>query len=179
MKKYVCKRNEVMAGKLVMVLPSISTYEDSFEGYEYINARTMLYNLANEGKGKDLIYTRSNSPIIYDIDTKDIEHNNDGAFYITSNIELEELLKYLKFNKDLTQKDLNKIFNILLKHKAWLKNHSELFGIIYDIFGNYIIDEKNSLFTPDMYFRLRNLQEINTKPKAIEYDYQLIKKNKR
>ncbi len=175
MKKYVCKRNEVMAGKLIMVLPVISdSEENNFNGYQSIDCRSMLYSV-EDNKGKDLIYS---IPNLYDLDATKVEKNNDMSYYITSQIELDELLKYLKFNKDLTQSDLNKIFNMLLKHKSWLKKHSELFGVIYDIFGNYIIDSKDAILTPDMYFRLKRFQNIGTKVHSNESPYQLVKRRK-
>ena len=158
MKKYVCKRNEVMAGKLIMVLPVISdSEENNFNGYESINCRSILYSVTDDNKGKDLIYS---TPTFYELDSSKVQKNNDMKLYITDSLELGELLKYLNFNKDLTQKDLNKIFNMLLKHKGWLDRHPEVFN--------------NDLF--ELYFGLKRLQSFRTKPYIGEPNYQLIKK---
>ncbi len=95
-----------MAGNLIMVLPIISNHENSFNGYDSLNCRSILYKTTSDNKGKDLIYK---IPTNYDIDTSNINEKNDMSFYITAGLELKELLKYLKFKKDLTEDDLNKI----------------------------------------------------------------------
>ena len=176
MKKYVVKRNEVMAGRLIQVLPIVNTSENSFKGFSCINCRSILFSKTDDYKAEDLIYK---APSLYEIDNKKDIVKNDMTFYVTDNIDLEILLKYLKFNKDLTQSDLNKIFNMLLKHKKWLRNHSELFGVIYDIFGNYTFDSSNAILTPNDYFKLRNLQSIGTKVGFSESPYELVKRRKK
>lgn len=52
----------------------------------------------------------------------------ESQFVINHYAELEELLKYLKYGVDLTQKDLKQIYKKLIANNGWLKNKMELFG---------------------------------------------------
>ena len=163
MKKYVIKRNEVMAGILKLVLPvetktvshNMETF-DNYKGYVSVNARGVLFNIENN-MAHDLMY---DNPFNYYIEGRtDIHISNNVNYVITDYLELDNILKELKFNKDLTRSDLNKIFSMLVKHKNWLNKHEYL-------------------FSNETYELLKDMELVGYKINEFEPSYKKIKKTK-
>ena len=142
MSKYVTTRKDVCAGQLLKTGGmSVKVYdsnnneisEDKFEelGIPKISVsgglvcRGMLFNVNENGLANDLIYT---TPTNYPIEGVEPKIDVESEFVINHYVELEELLKYLKYGVDLTQSDLNQIYRKLITHKWWLEHHMELFG---------------------------------------------------
>ena len=141
-KKYVATRREVCGEQL------LKTQKISFKIYDQYNrgiseeelekqgvkgikvsgglvCRGMLFNIDDNGLANDLIYT---TPVKYPVEGVRPNINVESEFVINHYVELEELLKYLKYGVDLTQKDLDQIHRKLISHKWWLEHHKELFG---------------------------------------------------
>ncbi len=184
MSKYVIKRNEVMAGRLLMVLPiepadyiikkipSFSVYK----GLTSLDYRGMLYSVDENNLANDLVYT---TPTNYSIDgLGEVVLSKPVNFVLTNNIQLDELLKYLGFREDLTRNDINKIFNMLIKHKNWLMTHLDLFGVFDCLFGSYIVKDNNAMFSPKMFYELNKIEKAGYEPQYGEPGIQLIKKIK-
>ena len=140
MSKYVARRKDVCAGELLKICEmSINVYDGNNKVSEKqleeqgINlsvsggliCRGMLFNVNEDGLANDLIYT---TPTNYPIRDKEPKINVKTRFIIDRYVELEEVLKYLKYAVDLTQNDLYQIYRKFIIHKSWLKNHIELFG---------------------------------------------------
>lgn len=142
MKKYVATRRDVCGGEL------LKTQKVSFKVYDQYNrevseeelakqgvsnivvsggivCRGMTFKVDDNGLAKDLIYT---TPTPYPIEGIKPKIDVESEFVIKHYVELEELLKYLKYGIDLTQDDLNSIHRKLISHKWWLEHHMELFG---------------------------------------------------
>ena len=181
MKKYVIKRNEVMAGTLTMVLPvrienmseNINSKFLDYEGFASINVRGMLFKFNEKLNAKDLIYT---TPTTYNVEYINVKDKLN--FVITNLLELDKLLKYLGFNDSLTKDDVDKVFNMLIKHKSWLNRNSKLFGITRNLLGEYSYDKDNATFSGEMYKKLDIIQCAGYKPNEDEPGYSLIKKIK-
>ena len=124
MGKYVIKRQEVCAGILTLPLgivdfneyvvgTLITKNELEFLSYSYLRdisnkfIRSMLFSVEDNGLAKDLIFT---TPTHYSI--VDVSHSKDcyDEMQINNYIELDLLLKYLRFKEDLTLEDLSKIY---------------------------------------------------------------------
>ena len=142
MSKYVATRKDICAGQLLKSIGMSYKIYDEFNrevdeqelaeqgitGFSVsggIVCRGMLFNVNDEGLANDLIYT---TPTNYPIEGIQPKVNVESEFIINHYVELEELLKYLKYGVDLTQKDLNEIHRKLITHKWWLEHHHELFG---------------------------------------------------
>ena len=139
-KKYVVKRNEVCAGSLLMPLTGtgvffVSDKEVSTETVEEMGihidifgglvCRGMLFNVDDDNLANDLIYTTPTKYPIKDVEPK-IEVQSD--LLITDLVELDEVLRYLDYGIDLTQRDLNQIHRRLVTNDRWLNKNHELFG---------------------------------------------------
>lgn len=142
MKKYVATRKDICAGQLIKNIGiSYKIFDASnnevneedlakqgiknFSISAGIICRGMLFNVNEKGLANDLIYT---TPTNYPIEGVQPKENVESEFIINNYVELEELLKYLKYGEDLTQNDLNQIYKKLITHKWWLEHHMELFG---------------------------------------------------
>lgn len=143
MKKYVANRRDVCAGELLKPFDTIKVeaYDEngrviSVDEMQELGipvptvsggviCRGMLFNVNEDGLANDLIYT---TPTNYPIEGIQPKVNVESEFIISRYVELEELLKYLKYGVDLTQNDLNEIYRKLITHKWWLEHHRELFG---------------------------------------------------
>ena len=138
---YVIARKDVCAGELLkpggIVNIKVDSTDEELVDQEYNNqgvkkvafyggivCRGMLFSVNENGLSNDLIY---DSPE-YPIDGIKPEHNVTSNCIITHYVELEALLKHLKYNDELTQDDLNNIFNKLITHTKWLDCHPELVG---------------------------------------------------
>lgn len=195
MKKYVAKRDEVCGGLLIerpnitTLTPTIITengklsYEEATElGLpvpilqisSYRSYRGMLLNVNDDGLSNDLIWTTpTNYPIMGKSTSDDID------FVIDEYVELGELLKYLKYGVDLTQKDLLKIYRKLIVSSYWIEHNMELFGYKKDNFiaGSYT-GTSDGIFTSDMYHKLESISSSNGKPNKDEPGYEYIHKIK-
>ena len=142
MSKYVATRKDVCAGSLLQSSKmSYKIYDKNnneitdkdltelgitnFSVFGGLVCRAMLFNVNEDRLANDLIYT---TPTNYPIKGIRPKINVESEFIITDYVELEELLKYLKYGIDLTQNDLNHIYRKLITHNWWLKHHRELFG---------------------------------------------------
>lgn len=193
MKKYVIKRNEVCAGSLMMscdtslVAVTRSNQEIPEEDFEQYGipkisfscsliCRGMLFNVNENNLANDLIYT---TPTKYDIAGIESDLNNkQSRYYIDKYIELDELLKYLKYGIDLTQNDLDKIYKKLIIHNHWLEHHKNLFGWRKSGNGFYVSGGKE-IISKHIYDCLSSIScSKNGTPHPEEPAYQLIKKRK-
>lgn len=183
MKKYVAKRNEVMAGKLSIVVQTKvndifdNEEEDimSYNRYPAFGLRGMIYNI-DDMCANDLVFDGVQHYVVDGFGK--INLDNRLNFAVLKNTELEDLLKYLKFKEDLTQKDIDKIFKMLIKHKKWLKNHSELFGLISNGYDGYEYDKSKELLPHELFYNLQTINRSDYKVQNDEPNYQLIKKRK-
>lgn len=149
MKKYVANRRDVCAGELLKPIGvSVEAHDANgrvinVDEMKELNipvptvsaglvCRGMLFNVNEDGLANDLIYT---TPTSYPIEGIQAKNNFESNFIITKYVELEELLKYLKYGIDLTQDDLNKIYRTLICSDRWLKHNMELFGWIKGSIG--------------------------------------------
>lgn len=195
MKKYVATRKDICAGQLLKTESiSIKVYDEnnneiSEEQFDELGisvsggliCRGMLFNVNENGLSNDLIYT---TPTNYPIEGIEPKIDVESEFVIQHYVELEELLKYLKYGVDLTQNDLNQIYRKLITHKWWLEHHMELFG------WKKLCDEKTGAsmgygsggiqtIPMNIYDNLSSIScTKNGKPHREEPGYSLIKKRK-
>lgn len=137
--------------------------------------RGMLFKVNSDNLAHDLIYT---APTNYPIRGKIPKTNVESQFIIDFYVVLNELLKYLNYDSDLTQADLNQIYRKFIAHNWWLEHHLELFGwqkIGKGVYGNTGIET----IPMEIY---NNLSDISVskkgKPYIEEPEYSLIKKRK-
>lgn len=191
MAKYVATRRDVCAGELLKTgAMSFKIFDDNnnevsqeqlakqginFSVFGGLVCRGMLFNVNEDGLANDLIYT---TPTKYPIKDKNPKIDVESQFVIDHYVELEELLKYLKYGVDLTQNDLNQIYRKLIIHKWWLEHHMELFGWKKLDSGSYC---NGGVATIPMKI-YNNLSSIscckNGKPHREEPGYSLIKKKR-
>ena len=192
MKKYVATRKDVCAGQLLKPFEmSYQMFDESdnvvteeklaeqgitgFSVFGGIICRGMLFDVNEDGLAKDLIYT---TPTNYPIEGIQPKNNVESEFIITHYVELEELLKYLKYGVDLTQSDLNEIFRKLITHDWWLEHHRELFGWKNLGGGSYCSGGIQTI-PMSIYDNLSSIScTKNGKPYIEEPGYSLIKKRR-
>ena len=172
MKNYVCKRDEVCAGILLIRWDNVNNdyrtsaelLKDKFIAFKYKYGRVILFN-NDLGKANDLIY---NTPYHYPIVDLNIGKEIDSKYIINDYVNLDDIIRYLGYNENLTQYDLNMIFNFLVKSNRWLKRNRKLFGN----------DSQNSeeYFSNNLYVCLKNIFSISSKPHKEEPNYSLIRK---
>ena len=192
MSKYVATRKDVCAGELLktggmsLKIFDVNNNEISqeqlaeqginFSFFGGLVCRGMLFNVNEDGLANDLIYTTPTNYPIKDIQPK---INVESEFVIDHYVELEELLKYLKYGIDLTQNDLNQIYRKFITHKWWLEHHKELFG--FEKMSNGMGYCSGGIQTIPMKI-YDNLSSIsctkNGTPHREEPGYSLIKKRK-
>lgn len=192
MSKYVAARKDVCAGELLKTggmsfkifdsnnnevsQEQLAEQGISFSAFGGLVCRGMLFNVNEDGLANDLIYT---TPTNYPIKDREPKINVESEFVIDNYVELEELLKYLKYGVDLTQNDLNQIYRKLITHKWWLEHHMELFG--WKEMGNGMGYCSGGIETIPMEI-YNNLSSIscskNGKPHREEPGYSLIKKRR-
>lgn len=186
MKKYVASRKDVCAGQLLRIehpniqilgLDALNLVPIDLEASgikvsvtSALLCRGMLFNVNEFGLANDLVYT---TPVNYQI--KGISEEKDSDFIIEHYVELDEVLKYLKYGEDLTQYDLNKIHKTLIANNKWLRRNSELFGLKKDG-GVYSLADAGIL-PLETYEKLDWISHIKaSKPSPVERGYQYIKK---
>jgi len=191
MAKYVVTRRDICAGRLIKPIGmsykmydinkvEISKEKLAEQGITNISVfgglicRGMLFNVNESGLANDLIYT---TPTNYPIEGIQSKTNVKSEFIIQDYVELEELLKYLKYGVDLTQKDLNQIYRKLITSGWWLNNHMDLFGWQKNKYGYN--SGGNQIIPMSIYDNLSNICLIgNGKPHKEEPEYKLIKKKR-
>lgn len=192
MKKYVANRKDICGGELLRTNclsfevsdnngNIVDTRELEKQGIINISffgglvCRGMLFNINEDGLANDLIYT---TPTKYPIKDKYPKIDVESEFIIDHYVELEELLKYLKYGVDLTQGDLNKIYKTLIANNHWLKHNMKLFGWKKTSYGCHTNGGIETI-PMEVY---RDLSFIscsnNGKPHIEEPGYSLIKKRK-
>lgn len=191
MAKYVATRRDVCAGQLLKTdIISFKMFDNdnneinkeqlakqgiNFSAFGGLVCRGMLFNVNEDGLANDLIYT---TPTKYPIRDKNPEIETESQFVIDCYVELEELLKYLKYGVDLTQNDLNQIYRKFIVHKWWLEHHIELFGWKKLGPGSYCSGGIQTI-PMEIY---NNLSSVNCyrkgKPHREEPGYSLIKKKR-
>jgi len=189
MSKYVIKREDVCAGQLLKPIEmSCKIYDENHNevseqelierGIPVLSAscglicRGMLFNVNEDGLANDLMYT---TPTNYPIEGIKSKVHIASDFYIENYVELNELLKYLKYGVDLTQNDLNQIYRKLIIHRWWLNNHIELFGF-KKISGGYCTGGAQTL-PMSIYENLNSISCYkNGNPHKEEPGFSLIKK---
>lgn len=141
MKKYVVERKNIYAGCLMKDLEAKCTVTDlngrklsaeelKKDGIEFVSfssgivCRGMLFSIDNN-VSNDLIYT---TPSNYSIDGLPTSAETPSKFYIKDWCSMEEILKYLGYGEELTQRELNQVFRRLICKRKWLENNMELFG---------------------------------------------------
>ncbi len=156
MEKYVAQRDNVYAGLLM---------------YKQSICRAMLFQIDKEGLANDLIYT---TPTNYPIDS-----NLDNDFFIKKYVALDELLRYLQYEENLTQKDLLVIYKKLIANNRWISHHLELFGYNKLCGGYGYACDESEVIPNDIYCKLEYISNLkNTRPKHYEPNYFLIRKRR-
>ena len=190
--QYVAKRKDVCAGILVGNASSVeikydyseeeSEQVDQNEGQARIESiymlpgyRGMLFDIDDNGLTHDLIWT---TPTHYPVQGLVPKIDEYRDFFIQECVEIDELLKYLNFGVDLTQRDLNYIYRLLIVKSSWLRRNSVLFG---SPSGENKINPSNIMTRPlslDIYEKLRHINLYSSKPNKKEPGYDLIKRIK-
>jgi len=191
MPKYVAKRKDVCGGQLLkkidMSYKIVDELDNEVTEQDLADAgifnfsisggkicRGMLYNVNENGLANDLIYT---TPTNYPIKGIDPKVASKSDFFIDNYVELDELLKYLKYGVDLTQRDLNEISRRLITHRYWLEHNMELFGWKKSSVG-YSSGGKEIL-PVSIYHELSSINcTKNGKPYKEEPEYSLIRRKK-
>lgn len=170
MTKYVCKRNEVCGGLLLYNGEDCTNLEYN-NGQVY---RGILFNKDELGYANDLIYDVG---VKYPI--KNLCYDSINSFYyVNYYIELEELLKYLGYNKELTQNDLNKIYKKFILHNRWLNNNKELFGLL-KMYGGSYGEGGTEFISLDIYRALESISYfLKNARNNIKVQGKLVKKKK-
>ena len=110
MSKYVATRKDICAGELLKTggmsfkifdgnnnevsQEQLAEQGISFSAFGGLVCRGMLFNVNEDGLANDLIYT---TPTNYPIRDKEPNIDVESEFIIEHYVELEELLKYLKY----------------------------------------------------------------------------------
>ena len=169
MGKYVCKRDGVCAGGLLIRWDnvcnddksSLELLSDKFLAFKYKSGRAMLFNINDDGTANDLIYKTSiNYPIL------DLSDNIDKQFIINKYVCIDKLLKYLGYGVDLSQGDLNQIYKLLIVRNKWLKHNKQLFGY----------EDAEEYLSKKIYDNLEYVSLMSGRPHKEEPGYKLIKR---
>lgn len=186
MKNPVITRKEVYAGELLMINSDYTLKKTGsknkivnekeknqrpFTGVVYV-CRGILFNINEDELANDLIWT---TPTKYLIDGVWPKVDVETKFFIQNCVKLEKLLKYQGYGIDLTQDDLNTVYNRMIAHKIWIKQHKELFGYEKKADGGYMYDGVE-IIPNEIYETLSCIDQ--GKPDIHEPGYQFIKRRK-
>lgn len=192
MEKYVALRKEVCAGSLLQTQrisyvvndengSKLSRYDlhrngiNNIEVFGGLVCRGMLFKVNENGLSDDLIYTTPTNYLIRGINPN---INIETDFIINNYVELNDLLKYLKYGEYLTQNDLNNIYRKLIINNNWLNNHHELFGWKKVSYNSYSSGGVETI-PMSIYDNLSTIScSKNGKPYLKEPEHSLIKKRK-
>ena len=183
MSKYVCKREDVCAGKLFKENniyyedgSKMDTNEPEKQGYKYdgkLYCRHILFNVGIHNFANDLVYK---SPL-YPIDGIYPTIDFDCEFLIEDMVNLEKVLKYMNYNESLTQEDINDIYKKLITRKTWLKKNYKLFGIEKGIIKQFYISPEESTLPKDVFSKLGiEPEKYRGRPHKEEKVHQKIKR---
>lgn len=177
MKKYVMTRKNVCIGQLLLA-DGTYTYnernENNIEWGGYV-LRGMLFCINENGLAKDLVYeTPTNYPIVGVEPKIEVKSN----LMIDEYTELEELLKYLNYNEDLTQKDLNRIHKQLIAKRSWLDHHMDLFSFVDFKDGTFGTNGLGEKIPHKIWESLFRISGHNSSPSQKEPGASFIKKRK-
>lgn len=180
-KKYVVQRRNVCGG--------IVLHETKYEVENVNNKESMiflsrvgptLFSVGHNNLANDLLCTTRPYPI-------DGKSELIGCqFNIHNYVELNELLKYLKYGEDLTQKDLWTFYNKVLMNPKWLEKHRKLFGWeIEEGTGEWVHHQDLEILPLSIYTSLKEIipptkqmAREERRPQEIEPRYDLIKKRR-
>lgn len=200
MAEFIVKRKDVCAGTLLKIHNSSITIFDcegkpispeqseeqeniSVITFSGIVCRAMLYCVNDAGLAEDLIYKTPTNYLIRGVESKSDENsdfiNEDSCFVIDEHVPLEKLLNYLGYGEELTQRDLNRIFNKLVVRNWWLKHHLKLFGYQKMGFGMGYCSGGTQTLPIEIFNHLLSISCIgNGKPSKEEPNHGLIMKIK-
>ena len=187
MSKFVCKREDVCAGRLIK--ENNVSYGAYFEdgsvmnadeleekGYKYdrgLYCRHILFNIDIHNLANDLVYKSPLYPIEEIYPTIDFESD----FVVEDMVNLENVLKYMNYNESLTQEDIKDIYKNLIKHKTWLKKNYQLFGLEKGIFKEFYFKPEDSALPKEVFRKLGTETEYyRGRPHREEKAYQKIKR---
>lgn len=115
--EYVIRREDVYAGSIFIqdeaVYNSLFGKDDKLGVYLANFTAKPCRCLLLDKDNKDLVF---DCPVNYDL-----EGDNEGIFFIANKINLNTILKVLKFKEELTQKDIDKIYKKLIVNNWWFK----------------------------------------------------------
>lgn len=187
-KKFVIERKNVYAGEVVEAIDDNTTTFFNYKKNEELNEQTlndsdykfycgiplrgMLFTIDADGLAEDLLYSTPKYPITNVLPKVDVE----GNIIVNHFINLDLLLKYLKYGELLTRNDLKAINRLLISHEKWLNKNMHLFGLHKLGLDGYC-REDNEIIPYDIYDNLRwvNRPEFHT-PQKVEQTVQQIKK---
>lgn len=175
MPKYIVKRKDVCAGSLVKSLQLTYKIGDKelLEKSNYKFYRGMLFDVNDDGLTNDLIY---NTLIHYPVIENFSSTSSISDFVVCNYVNLEDVLKYMKYNIDLTQSDLNGIYRRLIINNWWLTHHKKIFGL--ETQSNVICRNDIGIISSDIYDKLNIISRFGNGKPHIEEGYSLIKKRK-
>ena len=187
MSKFVCKREDVCAGKLFKKnnISYGAYFEDGSvmnadeleeKGYKYdrgLYCRHILFNIDIHNLANDLVYKSPLYPIEEIYPTIDF----DSDFVVEDMVNLEKVLKYMNYNKSLTQEDIRDIYKKLIAHKTWLKKNYKLFGLEKGMFQQFYFTPEDSTLPKEVFSKLgTETQFYRGRPHPEEKVYQRIKR---
>ena len=105
-------------------IPYFTQEEYGHVFYYHVPCREMLFTI-DGNQARDLIYT---TPTIYPVLGTDIKFDYKNLHSVADAYYLDEILKYLKYDLELSQRDLVRIFNTLIINGKWRKFYQEIFG---------------------------------------------------
>jgi len=183
---FITTRDNVYAGKLIAPInpdiePTVKYYDqfdNELSGNELtvkgkVNRvttggdiyRKILFSLNEYDLANDLLYTSPNY-YVRGIQAKVLTSKDImiGEYY-----NLEELLIYFKFNKELTLEDIKKIYRLFLKNDRFLYENAEIFGLtLSKRFGKYYPTGKEHPFPTSLLENLSKLTTYNISPPYTE-----------
>lgn len=165
--KYYDEYDNELTGDELIVNGKVNRVATGGDIYRKILFSLDEYNLAN-----DLLY---NSPNYYvkGIEPKILTSKNImiGEYY-----NLEELLTYFKFKRELKEEDIKKIYRLFLKNDTFLYDNAEAFGLTiskrFGIKGYYPIGKDH----PFPSCLLENLSKLTTYPISPPYEEKVKQK---
>ena len=179
MTKFVCRRDDIYAG-LLMLNEGFNIDEicENLGGYNgFLKdkiVRGILFNIDEFGNANDLVYDIGISYPVLNISSK-----ANTNYYVNHCIKLDELLKHLGYNEFLKQSDVNKIYRKFVISDKWLHNNAELFGFLKLAGGGYG-EGGLEIVSSDIYNTLRFIEssyrQKNFKKRTNNVEKSLVKR---
>ncbi len=139
--------------------------QDVYAGFVMNNSkfcRSMLFTIDENNLANDLIYTTHGR---YAVEGYEPLEENDEEFILKETINLNLILKYMGYENELSQKDLNKIFRKLIVSPWWLKRQNILY--------------RHNLNYQEELSKLNKIHDLSYKPYIEEPYYTLIEKRRK